>query len=114
MELHKNANLELPVCRPYTDDPNDGIVWVPYPRSNQIQCIEKPALLRCVATELADLAEISVNHWRLFAGGAINMTVDCLWRETNKLYNHLRQWYENLPDFLRVDDNAVPQVLFLQ
>lgn len=114
MELHKNANLELPVCRPYTEDLNDGIVWVPYPRSNQIKCIEKPALLRCVAIELADLAEISVNHKGLFAGGAIDMAVDSLWRETEKLHNHLCQWHENLPDFLRVDEHAVPQVLFLQ
>lgn len=115
MELHKDANLEAPVCRPYTsDDLNDNIAWTPYPRSNQVEYAEKPGLLRYVATELANLTEITAGIQQLFFMDACHMEINDLWRKTNRIYSRLQLWHENMPDVLEIDDRPVPQVLFLQ
>lgn len=115
MELHKDANLEPPLCRPYTpDDLNDNIAWTPYPRSNQIEYAEKPGLLRYVATELANLTEITAGIQQLFFMDACHMEINDLWRKTNRIYSRLQLWHENMPDVLEIDDRPVPQVLFLQ
>lgn len=114
IELHKDANLQPPVRRPYTpDDLDDNIAWIPYPRSNQIEYAEKPGVLRYVATELANLAEITAGTQQLFFMNTCHMEVNDLWRRTNQIYSRLQQWFENMPDVLKTDGNAVPQVVFL-
>lgn len=114
MELRKNANLEPPVCRPFTeDDLDDDVAWTPYPRSNQVKYAKKPGLLRYVATELANLTEITADIQRLFFINACHMGVNDLWRKTNELYSRLQQWRENIPGIMMIHDHPVPQVLFL-
>lgn len=115
MDLQKNANLEYPVYRPWTDDSlNDNIVWTPYPRSNQVKCPNKPALLGYVMAALANLTEITSNIQELFNSKAFDMRIDDLWRETNEFHTLLCRWRQELPDVFAVDDHPVPQVLFFQ
>lgn len=115
MELHKDANLEPPMCRPHTSgDLNDDISWIPYPRSNQIEYANKPGLLRHVATELFNLTEVTAAIQQLFFMNACHMDVNDLWTRTNEIFSRLQEWRQNMPDILKTDDYPVPQVLFLQ
>lgn len=113
--LRKNANLDLPISRPYTeDDLLDGAVWAPYPRLNQAQYGQQPALLRYVGIEMANLAEITINIIGLSFRQITGMGIDSLWNATNELHVRLVKWYEDLPAVLHVDGYPAPHVVFLQ
>lgn len=113
--LHKVADLDLPLATLYTgDDLSDDIMWIPYPRSNQIDYAKKPALLRYVMANLCDLIKIVVEIQDLLFDKARQMSIDDSWTAANQLYTRLRHWYENLPRILDIDNQPVPQALLLR
>lgn len=115
MTLLKVADLDLPLSRPYTGyDLDDDIMWIPYPRSNQIDYARKPALLRYVMADLSDLTEIVVDIQNLLFDKARRMSIDDTWTAANQLYTKLQHWHENLPRILDIDSRPVPQVLLLR
>lgn len=115
MTLLKVADLDLPLSRPYTGyDLDDDIMWIPYPRSNQIDYAKKPALLRYVMADLSGLTEIVVDIQNLLFDKARRMSIDDTWTAANQLYTKLQHWHENLPRILDIDSRPVPQVLLLR
>ena len=115
MALQKVANLRFPFNKPHlTDELSDGIMWIPYPRSNQVKYVEKPALLRSVLAGLVDLTEIALDIQDLLYDKAFCLDTRSIWIETTELYHRLRRWMEDLPEDLKLDEQPVPQVLYLQ
>lgn len=107
MQQQKNANLEPPLIPcPRENDPV-GIVWSPYPSVGQVP-MSAP---RCVGTELAKLAEITVGVPGQFAPQRPGMGFDQLWDATNKVHARLLKWKENLSG---VQSHLVPQTVYLQ
>lgn len=115
MGLQKVANLRSPFGKPHmTDELSDRIMWIPYPRSNQVKYAEKPALLRSVLAGLVDLTEIALDIQDLLYDRAFGLDTQSIWVETTELYHRLQRWMEDLPDDLKLDEQPVPQVLYLQ
>lgn len=108
LEMRTTADLILPIVRPYaTDDLDDGIMWSPYPRTNQISYVKKPALLRYMTNELANLTEIVVDIDLLF-DKALDIGVDGLWSAADGIYSRIRTCLEFLPDALRIENQPLP------
>ncbi|OJJ46666.1 hypothetical protein ASPZODRAFT_152115 [Penicilliopsis zonata CBS 506.65] len=114
MTLRKIANLGRPIFWPYAQKHHsDGIAWTPYPRSNQIECTSRPALLRCVMTELIKLMEIAWEIHGLLFERAFGSDPGDIWAAASDFHRRLQNWSRNLPKALDIDDQPVPQVLFL-
>lgn len=115
LEMGTTADLMLPIGRPYaTDDLHDSIMWSPYPRTNQISYAEKPALLRYMVNELANLTEIMVDIEDLLFDKVFDIGVDGLWSAADGIYSRIRTCLEFLPDALRIGDQPLPQALFVR
>ncbi|THC88647.1 hypothetical protein EYZ11_011904 [Aspergillus tanneri] len=90
------------------------VEWAPYPSSNKTEYAKKPALLRSVMVQMTELIEIIVEIQDLLFDKSLDLGIDDMWTAANKLYIRLGSWLERLPDFLQVDEEQIPQVLFLQ
>lgn len=115
LEMGQTADFKLPVTRPFAKDGlDDGIMWSPYPRTNQIRCVEQPALLSYVLIELANLTEIIVDMENLLFDKAFDMAAPDLWSAALVIYSRIQTSLECLPDALSIDDNPLPQALFVR
>jgi hypothetical protein len=113
MARQRDAKFEFPISKPYRrDELDEGIMWTPYPRSNQIDYAKKPALLRYVMIEMSDLTEILVEVQGLLFDNPFQG--DELWRAVDLQYTRLKLWYNKLSDALDIDERPVPQVLLLR
>ncbi|KAA8650554.1 putative C6 transcription factor [Aspergillus tanneri] len=114
LELSKVANLERPRFRLFMREKFDvDVEWAPYPSSNKTEYAKKPALLRSVMVQMTELIEIIVEIQDLLFDKSLDLGIDDMWTAANKLYIRLGSWLERLPDFLQVDEEQIPQVLFL-
>ncbi|KAI9038443.1 putative C6 transcription factor [Aspergillus affinis] len=114
LESGKVANLARPRFKPFTRNKlDDEVAWVPYPRSNQIDYDTKPALLASVMAHTTDLTEIVVDIQDLLYDKALDLRMEDTWVAANNLYTRLGAWLEGLPDALQVDEEQIPQILYM-
>lgn len=107
LQLQKNASLQPPlVPRPTEDDPV-GIVWIPY----LLEGHAPMSAPRCVGSELAKLAEITINIPSQSFCQKTGMTIDELWVATNEIHFRLFKCYDNLPG---MQPHQVPHAIYLQ
>ncbi|KAI9934662.1 hypothetical protein MW887_000279 [Aspergillus wentii] len=115
MELQTIANLALPILKPFERESADrDIWWTPYPRSNQVDYAKKPALFGYIMTEIAKLTEVIVDIQGLLFDKAFYISIDGLWTMANELHHRLQLWLKSLSDVLNIDDQPLPQVIFLR
>lgn len=115
LEMGQTADLPNPATKPYpTEGLDDGIMWRPYPHTNQISCVEQPALLRYVMKELANLTEIIVDMESLLFDKALDMAPVDVWPAADRIYSRIQTSLECLPDGLSIDDKPLPQALFVR
>lgn len=116
MTLQKVSGLRSPPSRPYAkeDMDVDDVHWTPYPRSNQVSCPTKPALLRYVKHALATLMELAWEIQDLLVERVFDLDIEGAWAATADLHGRLESWVEELPAMLKVDNNPLPHVLLLQ
>lgn len=115
LEMGQIADLMLPTTRPFeAHGRDDAIMWSPYPRMNQASYVGKPALHRYVMTELASLTEITVDMENLLFDKAFDIGAAELWSAAHEIYSRVRVCLERLPGALRIDDQPLPQTLFVR
>lgn len=115
MERHRVANLQFPRATPFlSNDLEDSVSWIPYPRSNQNEYDSRPALLRHVMVAMASLTEINIEIQDLLFDQALDMNFDELWTAAGELYARLRKWHKSLPEILQIGEEPIPQILFVQ
>lgn len=115
LEMGSSTDLTLSDSRPYPiDDVDENTMWIPYPLTNRLSFDEKPAPHRYVMAELVYLTEIMDDINCLLLDKAYDMEVDDLWLATNRIYSRIRIRLECLPDALRIEDEPVPQALFVR
>lgn len=109
------ANLARPRLKPFIRNKlDDEVAWAPYPRSNQIEYDTKPALLASVMVHTTDLTEIIVDIQDLLYDKALNLGMEDTWVAANKLYTRLGAWLERLPEAFQIDEDQIPQILYIQ
>lgn len=113
MKLRKNANLASPVCRVQQAGDRD-VDWTPYPRSNQITYITKPAHLPQAREGLADLTNIMVQVQGLFHDKDLVENFEALLAKAEDLYKRLQRWLADWPDGSQVGKESIPQLLILR
>lgn len=113
MKLRKNANLASPVCRVQQAGDRD-VDWNPYPRSNQITYITKPAHLPQVRGGLADLTNIMMQVQGLFYDERLIGGFEALLAKAEDLYKRLQRWLADWPDGSQVGQEPIPQLLILR
>jgi hypothetical protein len=115
LEMGQIADLMLPTTRPFEAyDRDDAIMWSPYPRMNQASYVGKPALHRYVMTELGNLTEITVDMENLLFDKAFGIGAAELWSAAHEIYSRVRVCLGRLPGALRIDDQPLPQALFVR
>lgn len=113
--MRQPPDLVLPDLKPYIiNDLDDNIMWTPYPRTNQISYVEKPALIRYVMIEHVHLTEILIDICSLLFDKAFDMGIDDLWLAANRIYSRLQMCLERLSGALKVEDQQAPQALFVR
>lgn len=113
MKLRKDANLAPPVCRVQQAGNND-VDWIPYPRSNQITYITKPAQLPQVREGLAVLTNIMMEVQGLFYDERLIGNFEALLRKAEDSYKCLQRWLADWPDGSQVGKEPIPQLLILR
>ncbi|KAB8233349.1 putative C6 transcription factor [Aspergillus alliaceus] len=117
MESRKPVNLRPPIFQLRgRDTVDDDVVWIPYPRSNHIEYLKKPALLREIMIQTVDFTELVVNMQDLLFDKAFDMAIGDLRIAVSAMYTRLETWLRNLPRPLGIDKESVqvPQILNLQ
>lgn len=116
LESRKPVNLRPPIFQLHgRDTVDDDVVWIPYPRSNHIEYLKKPALLREIMIQTVDFTELVVNMQDLLFDKAFDMAIGDLRIAVSAMYARLETWLRNLPRPLEIDKESVqvPQILNL-
>lgn len=61
-----------------------------------------------------DLTEIVVDIQDLLYDKALDWRMEATWVAANNLYTRLGTWLEGLPETLQVDEEQIPQILYMQ
>ncbi|KAL3474848.1 hypothetical protein BJX99DRAFT_247911 [Aspergillus californicus] len=112
LESRKMANLGVPRLSLHEmEDLESDVLWIPYhPRLDYMGYSRKPALLRYVMAGLAGLTETIADIQDLFFEKALDMSINDVWVEVNRLHTRLEGFHR---DTAVIDEQPVPQLLFL-
>lgn len=113
MKLRKDADLASPICRVQQAGDCD-VDWTPYPRSNQITYVTKPAHLPRVREGLAELTNIMLLVQRLFHDEKLIGDFGALSEEAGHSYERLQRWLADWPDGSQLGKEPIPQLLVLR
>lgn len=113
MKLRKDANLASPICKVQLAG-NRDFDWTPYPRSNKITYVSKPAHLPQVREGLAELTNIMMHVQGLFYDEGLTRSFQALLAEAEAPYNRLQRWLADWPDGSQVGKMPIPQLLILR
>ncbi|KAJ5098565.1 hypothetical protein N7532_005566 [Penicillium argentinense] len=111
MKMQKIVNLALPVSKVHVGGDHE-LDWTPYPRSNQISYVTKPAHLPRVRQGPTELTYIML-HLQEFLYDK-TMSFQTLFAEVENPYNPLRWWLAGWPDASKTGKEPIPQFLVLR
>lgn len=113
MKLGEDADLASPKYSMQQAGDCD-VDWTPYPRSNQITYITKPAHLPQVRVGLADLTNIVMHVQELFCDERSMGSFEALLAKAEDSYKRLQRWLADWPDGSQAGKEPTPQLLVLR
>jgi hypothetical protein len=97
MELHRVSALKHPDSNLSSEEEaTDKTMWSPYPLTNRLDYVRKPARLRYAMRKLADLTLITVDIQELLFEKVFEITVERLWATARVFFSRLETWLVDL------------------
>ncbi|KAH1610268.1 hypothetical protein KXV55_006288 [Aspergillus fumigatus] len=115
MELQRVPALKPPSSNLFSDEEaTEKTMWSPYPLTNRLDYIRKPARLRYAMQKLADLTLITVDIQELLFEKVFEITVERLWAEVGVFLSRLETWLVDMKGAMEDEDQSMPHMSFLR
>ncbi|GIJ98675.1 hypothetical protein Aspvir_000793 [Aspergillus viridinutans] len=115
MELQRMSALKHPDSNLSSEEEvSDKTMWSPYPLTNRLDYVRKPARLRYAMRKLADLTLITVDIQELLFEKVFQITVERLWAAARVFFSRLDTWLVDLKGAMEDEDQIMPHFSFLR
>jgi hypothetical protein len=115
MELQRVSALKHPDSNLFSEEEaTEKTMWSPYPLTNRLDYVKKPARLHYAMRKLADLTLITVDIQELLFEKVFEMTVERLWAAARVFFSRLETWLVDLKGAMEDEDLFMPHISFLR
>ncbi|KAF4215306.1 hypothetical protein CNMCM6805_005459 [Aspergillus fumigatiaffinis] len=115
MELQRAPALKHPDSNLFSEEKaTEKTMWSPYPLTNRLDYVRKPARLRYAMRKLADLTLITVDIQELLFEKVFEIPVEQLWAAARVFFSRLETWLVGLKGAMEDEDQFMPHMSFLR